>query len=78
MHQSKRVLLVENPNAGARDKQVLLYDLREGLLSAGFSVEQESEPEKIRQHISATSRSEEDILACVTVSYTHLTLPTKA
>ena len=65
MQQSKRVLLVENPNAGARDKQVLLNDLREGLLSAGFSVEQESEPEKIRQHINAASRSEEDTLACV-------------
>jgi hypothetical protein len=42
IHKTKRVLLVENPNAGASDKQALLKELREDLLSQGFLVEQES------------------------------------
>ena len=49
LHKTKRVLLVENPNAGASDKQALLKELREDLLSQGFLVEQESKPESIQK-----------------------------
>ena len=64
MNKKKRVLLVENPNAGACDKQVLLKELREGLLSHGFLVEQESKPENIERCLRASS--EENIrFACV-------------
>ena len=54
-HKTKRVLLVENPNAGASDKQALLKELREGLLSKGFLVEQESQPESIQKCLRAAS-----------------------
>ena len=54
-HKTKRVLLVENPNAGASDKQALLKELREGLLSQGFLVEQENKPESIQKCLRAAS-----------------------
>ena len=64
MHKTKRVLLVENPNAGASDKQALLKELREGLLSQGFLVEQENKPESIQKCLRA-AREENNRFACV-------------
>ena len=63
-HKTKRVLLVENPNAGASDKQALLKELREGLLSQGFLVEQENKPESIQKCLRAASE-ENNRFACV-------------
>ena len=64
LHKTKRVLLVENPNAGASDKQALLKELREDLLSQGFLVEQESKPESIQKCLRAASE-ENNRFACV-------------
>ena len=64
IHKTKRVLLVENPNAGASDKQALLKELREGLLSQGFLVEQENKPESIQKCLRA-AREENNRFACV-------------
>ena len=64
MHKTKRVLLVENPNAGASDKQALLKELREGLLSQGFLVVQENKPESIQKCLR-TGSEENNRFACV-------------
>ena len=43
---NKKIVIAENPNAGARDKQSLLSELKAGLIARGYSVEQESDRKK--------------------------------
>ncbi len=45
---NKKIVIVENPNAGSQDKQSLLSDLKAGLIERGYLVEQVSDQKEFR------------------------------
>ena len=62
---SKKIVIAENPNAGARDKQLLLSELKAGLIARGYSVEQESDRKKIQDLLDIDGSTNEEKIACV-------------
>ena len=62
---NKKIVIAENPNAGARDKQSLLSDLKAGLIARGYLVEQESDRKKIQDLLDIDGSTNEERIACV-------------
>ena len=57
---NKKILIAENPSAGARDKQSLLSDLKEGLIERGYQVEQESDQKRIQDILAIGDSTNEE------------------
>ena len=62
---NKKILIAENPNAGARGKQSLLRDLKDGLIERGYLVEQESDQKRIRDMLGIDHGTSEEKIRCV-------------
>ena len=62
---NKKILIAENPSAGARDKQSLLSDLKEGLIERGYQVEQESDQKRIQDILAIGDSTNEEKIECV-------------
>ena len=62
---NKKIVIAENPNAGAQDKQSLLSDLKARLIARGYLVEQESDRKKIQDMVGTDSSTNEEKIECV-------------
>ena len=62
---NKKIVIVENPNAGSQDKQSLLSDLKAGLIERGYLVEQVSDQKRIQNILGVDDSTNEENIECV-------------